>query len=79
MLSGQENALAVNLLLLTCARIGEPAKAEWTHINFDGAEWVVPDSVSKTGKGFTVPLSPAALEGLQADNGAAHRLRLRAA
>jgi integrase len=63
---GLENALAVKLLLLTCTRIGELAKAEWSHINFDGAEWVVPDSVSKTGKGFTVPLSPAALDCLKA-------------
>ena len=63
---GPENALTVKLLLLTCTRIGELAKAEWSQINFDSAEWVVPDSVSKTGKGFTVPLSPAALECLKA-------------
>ena len=63
---GPENALTVKLLLLTCTRIGELAKAEWSQINFDTAEWIVPDSVSKTGKGFTVPLSPAALECLKA-------------
>ena len=62
---GPENALTVKLLLLTCTRIGELAKAEWSQINFDSAEWVVPDNVSKTGKGFTVPLSPAALECLK--------------
>lgn len=59
---GAENALAVKLLLLTCTRIGELAKAEWLHVDFDRAEWFVPDTNSKTGKGFTVPLSPAALE-----------------
>jgi integrase len=58
---GADNALAVKLLLLTCTRIGELAKAEWAHVDFDRAEWFVPDANSKTGKGFTVPLTPAAL------------------
>lgn len=58
---GADNALAVKLLLLTCTRIGELAKAEWAHVDFDRAEWFIPDSNSKTGKGFTVPLVPAAL------------------
>ncbi len=58
---GTDNALAVKLLLLTCTRIGELAKAEWTHVDLDRAEWFVPDANSKTGKGFTVPLTPAAL------------------
>lgn len=58
---GTDNALAVKLLLLTCARIGELSKAEWAHVDFERAEWFVPDANSKTGKGFTVPLAPAAL------------------
>lgn len=58
---GVSNALAVKLLLLTCTRIGELAKAEWSHIDFERAEWFVPNANSKTGKGFTVPLVPAAL------------------
>lgn len=58
---GTDNALAVKLLLLTCTRIGELAKAEWTHLDFGRAEWFVPDVNSKTGKGFTVPLTPPAL------------------
>ncbi len=58
---GTDNALAVKLLLLTCTRIGELARAEWAHVDFDRAEWFVPDANSKTGKGFTVPLAPAAL------------------
>lgn len=58
---GTDNALAVKLLLLTCTRIGELAKAEWTNLDFDRAEWFVPDANSKSGKGFTVPLTPAAL------------------
>lgn len=58
---GTDNALAVKLLLLTCTRIGELTRAEWAHVDFDRAEWFVPDANSKTGKGFTVPLAPAAL------------------
>lgn len=58
---GAENAQAVKLLLLTCTRIGELTKAEWAHVDFDRAEWFVPDANSKTGKGFTVPLTPAAV------------------
>jgi integrase len=56
---GQQNALAVKILLATCTRIGELARAEWAHVNFDRAEWLIPDANSKTNKGFTVPLSPA--------------------
>lgn len=55
---GEQNALTVKLLLATCARIGELAKAKWEHLDFDRAEWLIPDSNSKTGKGFTVPLTP---------------------
>jgi integrase len=63
---GTENALAARLLLLTCTRIGELAKAEWAHVDFDRAEWFVPDANSKTGKGFAVPLTPAALASFSA-------------
>jgi integrase len=58
---GEQNALTVKILLATCTRIGELARAEWAHVDFDRAEWFVPDSNSKTGKGFTVPLPPAAV------------------
>jgi site-specific recombinase XerD len=56
---GQQNALTVKILLATCTRIGELARAEWAHVDFDRAEWFVPNANSKTGKGFTVPLPPA--------------------
>jgi integrase len=58
---GAQNALSVTILLATCTRIGELARAEWAHINFDSTEWFVPDANSKTGRGFTVPLSPSAV------------------
>jgi site-specific recombinase XerD len=55
---GGQNAVTVKILLATCTRIGELARAEWAHVDFDRAEWFVPDANSKTGKGFTVPLPP---------------------
>lgn len=59
---GAQNAYAVKILLATCCRIGELARAEWEHVDFERAEWVIPDTNSKTGKGFTVPL-PSAVVG----------------
>jgi hypothetical protein len=58
-LLGEQNALTVKILLATCTRISELARAEWAHLDFDRAEWFVPDANSKTGKGFTVPLPSA--------------------
>ena len=56
---GIQNAKAIKILLSTCVRIGELVKAEWVDINFDKAEWTIPDANSKTRKGFTIPLPPA--------------------
>jgi integrase len=58
---GEQNALSVKILLATCTRIGELTKAEWAHVDIDRAEWFIPDANSKTGRDFTVPLSPAAV------------------
>ena len=58
---GRENALAVKLLLVTCARVGELARAEWEHVRFESGEWFIPDENSKTGKGFVVPLPSCAV------------------
>jgi len=51
----------VKILLATCTRIGELTRAEGAHVDFDRAEWFIPDANSKTGRGFTVPLSSAAV------------------
>ncbi len=56
---GIQNAIAIKILLSTCVRIGELVKAEWVDIDFEKAEWTIPDANSKTRKGFTIPLSPA--------------------
>lgn len=63
---GRENALATKILLATCVRTGELAKAlwehvdvegtaKWTHTNGDpieaeGAKWLIPVENQKTGK-----------------------------
>ena len=72
---GIQNALAAKILLATCVRIGELARAEWVHLDFDGTarwikpngdpihgdgpKWLIPDPNSKKGKGFVIPLAPS--------------------
>lgn len=56
---GIQNALAIKILLSTCVRTNELVKAEWSDIDLEKAEWIIPDTNSKTRKGFTVPLPPA--------------------
>lgn len=55
---GQQNDLAVRILLATCVRIGELARAEWAHLDLKRGEWLIPDENSKSGRGFVVPLVP---------------------
>jgi integrase len=55
---GVENALAFRILLATCVRSVELAKARWDHVDFVRATWWVPDASVKTRKGFLVPLTP---------------------
>lgn len=57
-----QNALAVKILLATCTRIGELARAEWEHVDLEQRRWFIPDANSKTGRGFTVPLPEAVAE-----------------
>jgi integrase len=63
---GDQNALAVKIQLVTCVRISELAKAEWKDVDFEQAVWHVPDTNSKTGRGFTIPLVPAVVEWFRA-------------
>lgn len=55
---GLENALAFRILLATCVRSVELAKARWEHIDLDHGTWWVPDESVKTRNGFLVPLTP---------------------
>lgn len=59
---GAQNALAVKIMLATCVRIGELARAEWADIDFEKQEWRIPDANSKSGKGFIVPVVPVVAE-----------------
>ena len=53
--------LAAKVLLLTGARTGELLQARWEHIDFDKAEWFIPEENSKT-TAWTVPLVPAVIK-----------------
>jgi integrase len=59
---GLENALAFRILLTTCVRSVELAKARWEHIDLERGTWWVPDESVKTRVGFLVPLVPAVVE-----------------
>jgi len=55
--------LAIPLQLATCCRIGELLQARWADVDFDQAEWFIPES--KNGKSHTVHLSAFALDHLR--------------
>lgn len=57
-LIGEENALALLILLATCVRTSELIKAEKVHLDFTNNTWWVPDHTVKTRNGFLVPLVP---------------------
>ena len=59
---GVENGLAFRILLATCVRSIELAKARWEHIDFDLGTWWVPAESVKTRTGFLVPITPTVAE-----------------
>jgi len=59
---GTENALAFRILLATCVRSVELAKARWEHVDLDAGRWWVPEENVKVRRGFTVPLTPTVIE-----------------
>jgi integrase len=56
------SARALEYAILTAARSGEVLGARWDEIDLDGAVWTVPPERMKGGKEHRVPLSPRALE-----------------
>lgn len=58
----ETSALAIRVLLATCVRIGELLQAEWRDVKLDRAEWVIPATNAKTGRGVTIPLAPVVVE-----------------
>lgn len=66
---GEDNLLAIKLLLALCVRKGELLGARWTEFDLDGlntngAVWHLPGSRTKTGEGLAIPLASAVVEWL---------------
>jgi integrase len=59
-------ASAILILLLTGQRRGELALARWSHIDFEGATWEIPDENAKGGRGHVVPLTDWVVEEFRA-------------
>ncbi|MFM2004492.1 MAG: hypothetical protein RLZZ09_147 [Pseudomonadota bacterium] len=58
----ERSVIIIKLLLLTAVRVNELLRAEWQHVDFDKAEWTIPDSHAKKGKGFVIPLPSSAVD-----------------
>ncbi len=58
--------LALKLQLVTAQRKGEVVNAKWDEFDRDNALWVIPDSRAKNSEQHLVPLSPPALDLLDA-------------
>lgn len=69
--SGSDDSakLALEFIVLTAARTGEVRLAEWSEIDFDEKRRIIPGERMKSGNEHRVPLSPRALEILQAQKG----------
>lgn len=59
-------AMALEFVILTGTRTGEVLGATWGEVDLDKAIWTVPASRMKAGKEHRVPLSPRAVEILEA-------------
>ncbi len=64
---GEDNLLAIRLLLALCVRKGELLGARWAEFDLDGetqagAVWHLPASRTKTGESLDIPLAPAVVE-----------------
>ncbi|MCW5624174.1 MAG: tyrosine-type recombinase/integrase [Burkholderiales bacterium] len=55
---GPVNALALRILLATCVRKSELFLARPEHLDLERGLWTIPDEISKTRSGYTVPLAP---------------------
>jgi integrase len=68
---GEDNLLAIKLLLALCVRKGELLGARWAEFDLDGetyagAVWHLPASRTKTGESLDIPLAPAVVGWLRA-------------
>ncbi len=68
---GEDNLLAIKLLLALCVRKGELFGARWEEFDLDGntqagAVWRLPASRTKTGENLDIPLAPTVVQWLAA-------------
>lgn len=68
---GDDNLLAIKLLLALCVRKGELLGARWAEFDLDGgshagAIWHLPGSRTKTGESLDIPLAPVVVDWLNA-------------
>lgn len=62
----QEAQGAIKIMLSTCCRIGEIARARWTDVDMEKGEWTIPPENSKNAKAHMVSLSRFALDQFKA-------------
>lgn len=67
---GEDNVLAIKLLLALCVRKGELLGARWEEFDLEalspsGAVWHLPAARTKTGEGLDIPLAPEVLDWLR--------------
>ena len=49
------------IMLSTLCRIGEIGQVEWSTLDFDAGQWLIPAEITKNGKAHLIDLSPFAL------------------
>lgn len=64
--AGQSTKQALEFLVLTAARSGEVRLAQWSEIDLGKSEWKIPAQRMKAKRQHRVPLSPRAIEILEA-------------
>ena len=60
--AGITTKLLFEFITLCACRSGEARKAQWSEIDFEAANWIIPASRMKAGKEHRVPLSARAIE-----------------
>ena len=60
-----DGKLLVRLLLLHGTRIGETRQAQWRHFDLAGGVWHLPEEITKSRRGYALPLTELALGLLQ--------------
>lgn len=60
-----DGKLLVQLLLLHGTRIGETRQAQWRNFDLTGRVWHIPDELTKSRRGYALPLTSLALGQLQ--------------